>query len=165
MLVTPTIYSYARLQYANVSITITFLPQFNAKTRSIMSNKTFNYTKTRQECPENKSRYTWSQDICTFSLSQERRAKCEEPYAKSEKSEERRAKSEEPREKSQEPRAKSEEPRAKERRAKSQERRAKSEERRAKSEKRRAKSEERRAKSQERRAKSQIVISKGLQLF
>ena len=67
-----------------------------------MSNITFNYTKTRQECPENKSKYLVHK-VFAFKLSE----------TTSSKNADRRAKSEERTAKSQEPRAKSEERRAK----------------------------------------------------
>ena len=105
-----------------------------------MSNKTFSYTKTRQECPENKSRYTGSQDICIELVRNHLVKNCWP------KSQERTAK-------------------IQERRARSQERSAKNRERRSKSQEQTAKSQEPRTKSEKRRAKSQIVISKGLQLF
>ena len=86
-----------------------------------MSNKTFNYTKTRQECPEKKLG-TQGHQIFVFNLSETTLSKIADGRAKSEQ---RTAKSQEPRAK----RAKSEEPRAK-----SQERRAQREEQSAKRE-------------------------------
>ena len=116
MLVTPSTYSCSSLQDANVSITLKFLRQFYAKINCIMSNKTLNYTKTRQECPENKSRYQ-GHKIFAFNLSETTSSKIADQRAKSEertaKSQERRAMSEEPRAKSQERSAKSHERRAK----------------------------------------------------
>ena len=67
-----------------------------------MSNKTYTYTKTRQECPENK---VGTQGHTTFALNLSETT--------SSKIADRRAKSEQTRAKSQDRRAKIEEPRAK----------------------------------------------------
>ena len=70
-----------------------------------MSNKTFNCTKTRQECPEIKVG-TRDHKIFAFNLSEKTLSKIADRRAKSQ---ERRAKSQERRAKREEPRAKSEE--------------------------------------------------------
>ena len=74
-----------------------------------MSNKTFNYTKTRKECPENKVGKQ-GHKIFSFNLSETTLSKIADRRAKSE---ERTAKSQEPRAKSEELRANSKERRAK----------------------------------------------------